>query len=163
LIARELWLDRAFLILIAFVIVFQIMLLVKHFYNLSFFWAFIPLMLLLPFFLFYSKSVTSLVSSFKEPDEKILSTTSAITKVKRVIYGHTHIIRHEMIGAVEHLNSGCWSAAFTDVECTQAIDQKTFVWISPFENERKAEIYAFDGEGATLAFSQRRDTSTRRV
>lgn len=147
LIARELWLDRAFLIMIAFLIVFQLMILIKQFFALSFFWAFIPLFLLLPFFLFYSRSVTSLVSSFKEPDERILSSASAITNVRRIIYGHTHLIRHEMIGAVEHLNSGCWSAAFTDVECTKSIDQKTFVWLEPYgENQRRAHLYAYDGE-----------------
>ncbi|MEZ0392922.1 MAG: hypothetical protein ACAH59_11950 [Pseudobdellovibrionaceae bacterium] len=147
LIARELWLDRAFLIMIAFLCVFELMILAKQFFDVSFFWAFIPLMMLLPFFLFYSKSVTSLVSSFKEPDERILASASAITKVNRIIYGHTHLIRHEMIGAVEHLNSGCWSPAFTDVECTKAIDQKTFVWLQPSaQGPRQAQLYAFDGE-----------------
>lgn len=156
LIARELWLDRAFFILIAFLIIFQIMILFKQFYNLSFFWAFIPLFALLPFFLFYSRSVTSMVSSFKQPDEKILSTASAITNVKRIIYGHTHIIRHEMIGAVEHLNSGCWSPAFLDVECTKAMDQKTFVWLEPdLKQGRKAQLFIFDGETSHDAFQKR--------
>jgi UDP-2,3-diacylglucosamine pyrophosphatase LpxH len=153
LIARELWLDRAFLLFIGFLVVFEIMILVKQFFDLSFFWALIPLVMLLPFFLFYSKSVTSLVSSFKEPDERILATASAITKVKRIVYGHTHLIRHEMIGAVEHLNSGCWSPAFTDVECTQAMDQKTFVWLQPGQTEqRQARLYIFDGEKSQEAF-----------
>ena len=157
LIARELWLDRAFFILIAFIVIFQIMILVKQFYNLSFFWAFIPLFALLPFFLFYSRSVTSLVSSFKEPDEKVLSTASAITNVKRIIYGHTHIIRHEMIGAVEHLNSGCWSPAFMDVECTKALDQKTFVWLEPdLKQGRRAQLFIFDGETSHDAFQKKR-------
>ncbi len=154
LILRELWLDRAFLILISFLVIFWIMLLVKQFLDLSFFWAIIPLATLLPFFLFYSNSVTSLVSSFKEPDERILSTASAITKVNRIIYGHTHIIRHEMIGSVEHLNSGCWSPAFKDVECTKALDQKTFVWLEPGEsNQRFAQLFVYDGEKSQLAFS----------
>lgn len=69
---------------------------------------------------------------------------SAITRVKRIIYGHTHAVRHEMIGAVEHLNSGCWSPAFLDIECTKPIDQKTYVWIAPTESgERQAELYRF--------------------
>jgi UDP-2,3-diacylglucosamine pyrophosphatase LpxH len=163
LLARELWLDRAFMILISFLIVLQIMLLVKQFLHVSFFWAFIPLMILLPFFLFYSKSVTSLVSSFKEPDEKILSTASSITRTKRIIYGHTHLIRHEMIGAVEHLNSGCWSPAFTDVECTKAMDQKTFVWIEPHKDERVAEVFVFDGQGSQIAFSRKKPNTARRA
>jgi UDP-2,3-diacylglucosamine pyrophosphatase LpxH len=144
LLARELWLDRAFIILIAFFVIFEIMILIRQIFDVSFFWAFIPLFLLIPFFLFYSQSITSLVSSYKEPDERILSMASAITRVNRIIFGHTHHICHEMIGAVEHLNSGCWSPAFLDVECTEAIDQKTFVWIEPDEEYgRKAKVLIF--------------------
>lgn len=148
LLARELWLDRAFMIFLAFFLLFELMMFVRQVYDLSFFWALIPMFLLLPFFLFYSKSITSLVSSYKEPNERILAMTSTITKVKRVIYGHTHHVRHEMIGAVEHLNSGCWSPAFLDIECTKPLDQKTYIWISPQETgERQAELYKFiDGQ-----------------
>ncbi|MBO9665738.1 MAG: hypothetical protein J7501_02870, partial [Bdellovibrio sp.] len=122
-----------------------------------FFWAFIPLFLLLPFFLFYSKSITSLVSSYKEPDDRVLAMASAITKVNRIVYGHTHHTRHEIIGSVEHLNSGCWSPAFLDVECTKPIDQKTFVWISPAENNsRQAELCKFvDGKSEVVNPSAR--------
>jgi UDP-2,3-diacylglucosamine pyrophosphatase LpxH len=153
LIARELWLDRAFLLFIGFLAVFELMILTKQFFDLSIFWALIPLVLLLPFFLFYSKSVTSLVSSFKEPDERILAMASAITKVNRIVYGHTHLIRHEMIGSVEHLNSGCWSPAFLDVECTRALDQKTYVWLRPgLHQQRQAELFIYDGEKSLEAF-----------
>jgi hypothetical protein len=148
LLARELWLDRAFLIFVAFFIIFQMMILVRQIYEVSFFWAFIPLFLCVPFFLFYSQSISSLVSSYKEPDERTLSMASAITKVHRIVYGHTHKIRHEMIGAVEHLNCGTWSPAFLDVECTRSIDQKTFVWLEPNEKQgRSAALFIFkDGE-----------------
>lgn len=152
LLARELWLDRAFIIFVAFYLIFQLMIFVRAIYEISFFWAFIPLFLLLPFFLFYSKSVTSLVSGYKEPDDRVLAMTSAITKVNRIVYGHTHHTRHEMIGSVEHLNSGCWSPAFLDVECTKPLDQKTFVWISPGEaGARQAELFKFvDGKPELL-------------
>ena len=131
LLLRELWLDRALLLLVSFLLIFQVMLLVRQIYDVSFFWALIPLLLCAPFFLFYSQSISSLVSSYKEPDERILSLTSRIVHLQRIVYGHTHQPRHEMIGAVEHLNSGTWSPAFKDVECTQASDQKTCVWIAP--------------------------------
>nr|BFD61369.1 hypothetical protein BdHM001_00500 [Bdellovibrio sp. HM001] len=152
LLARELWLDRAFIIFVAFYLIFQLMVVVRSIYEISFFWAFIPLFLLLPFFLFYSKSVTSLVSGYKEPDDRVLAMTSAITKVNRIVYGHTHHTRHEIIGSVEHLNSGCWSPAFLDVECTKPLDQKTFVWISPGESgTRQAELFKFvDGKSELL-------------
>lgn len=152
LLARELWLDRAFIIFIAFFLIFQLMVFVRSVFEISFFWAFIPLFLLLPFFLFYSKSVASLVSSFKEPDERVLSMASAITKVKRIVFGHTHHVRHEIIGSVEHLNSGCWSPAFLDVECTNPLDQKTFVWIRPAgHGGRQADVLKFvDGKSEVV-------------
>lgn len=153
LIARELWLDRALLLVITFLVLFELMLLVKQFFALSFFWVFIPLFLLLPFFMFYSRSVVSLVSSYKEPDERVLATASAITNVQRIVYGHTHVIRHELIGSVEHLNSGCWSPAFKDVECTIALDQKTFVWLEPtLKGNRQAKVYIFDQDHSREAF-----------
>jgi UDP-2,3-diacylglucosamine pyrophosphatase LpxH len=168
MIARELWLDRFFLILISFALIFIFMLMVKQVFDISMFWGFIPLFILLPFFLFYSRSVQSMVSSYKEPDERVLSMAGAITGVRRVIYGHTHLIRHEMIGAIEHLNSGCWSAAFTDVECTTAIDHKTYVWIEPTEtSERKATLFAFEDNQSREAFAltnrDRRSQKKRRA
>ena len=107
---------------------------------------------MIPFFLFYSQSIASLVSSYKEPDERTLAMASAITHVNRIVYGHTHQIRHELIGPVEHLNSGCWSPAFLDVECIQSIDQKTFVWLEPLAaNERKASLLIFKEGGSREA------------
>lgn len=149
-LARELWLDRAFLVFIAFFVILQAMFFIRAVYEVSFFWGLIPLFIMLPFFLFYSKSVSSLVGSYKEPDDRILAMASAITNVKRIVYGHTHHVRHEIIGSVEHLNSGCWSPAFLDVECTKPIDQKTYVWISPSETgNRQAEVFRFDTDSET--------------
>ncbi|MES3037395.1 MAG: metallophosphoesterase [Bdellovibrionota bacterium] len=141
LVFRELWLDRAFIVLIAFFLIYQVFSALKIWFGISLFWGFIPLFLFLPFFLFYSKSIQSLVSGYKEPEDRILALTSAITRVNRVVYGHTHKVRHELIGAVEHLNPGCWSPAFLDIECTKPIDQKHYVWICPDESGlRKAEL-----------------------
>jgi UDP-2,3-diacylglucosamine pyrophosphatase LpxH len=148
LIARELWLDRAFIILVALVLVFYIFTALKAAFGISLFWAFIPIAFFLPFFLFYSRSVMSMVSSYKEPDDRILAMTAVITKVKRVVYGHTHHKRHEIIGAVEHLNSGTWSPAFEDVEYKKPIEQRNFVWISPGDplkdGGRRAELLKFE-------------------
>lgn len=148
LIARELWLDRAFLILLAIMVIFYIFTVLNAAFGISLFWAFIPASLFLPFYLFYSRSVMSLVSSYKEPDDRILAMTAVITKVKRVVYGHTHRTRHEIIGAVEHLNSGTWSPAFEDVEYKKPIEQRSFVWLSPQESSkeggRRAELLKFE-------------------
>jgi hypothetical protein len=139
--------------MISFYVIFLLMIFIRQIFDVSFFWAFVPLFLLLPFFLFYSKSVSSLVSGYKEPDEKILATAASITKVQRIIYGHTHITRHEILGPVEHLNSGCWSPAFLDVECTKSVDQKTFVWLSPEASGqgRQAQLLIFDQDGSREA------------
>lgn len=145
IIAKELWLDRAFLVVIVFLLIIQLFVFIQSVFDISIFWMLIPLSLFFPFFIFYSKSVTSEVLEYKEPNEKILVLTSLIAKVKRVVYGHTHVARHEVIGAVEHLNSGTWSPAFLDVECTQPVGQKTFVWIYP-----KASSSATEGRDAQL-------------
>lgn len=159
MVARELWLDRAFLVLIFLLIVTQGMFLVRQVTDVSLFWMLLPLLLVLPFFLFYSQSITSMVSSYKEPDERILSVAGAIARVRRVVYGHTHRVRHEMIGAIEHLNSGCWSPAFLDVECTRSIDQKTFVWIEPVEGkDRVASVRIFKDGTSKELFSTGRKT-----
>lgn len=143
-IARELWLDRAFLVLLGFLFIFQIFTFIKLAYDLSFFWMFIPLFLTMPFFIFYAKSIHSDVSSVKEPNEYILSMAARITHVRRIIYGHTHVPRHEIVGTVEHLNSGTWSPAFLDVECTKPFGKKTYVWIEPgVQGERVAQLREF--------------------
>ena len=146
IIARELWLDRAFLILITLVALLQVFLFIKQVYDLSFFWMFIPILIFVPFFLFYSRAIKSNVAQYKKPQDDILAMSGAITKTGRVIYGHTHVVRHEIIGAIEHLNSGSWSPAFRDVECTKPIGQKTFVWLQPApEGGREARIVHFSG------------------
>lgn len=159
-VARELWLDRAFLILLTLLALLEVFLFIKRVYELSFFWMFIPILLLMPFFLFYSRTIKSNVTQYKEPQDDILAMTGTITKTGRVIYGHTHIIRHEVIGAIEHLNPGSWSPAFLDVECTKPIGQKTFVWIQPGpQGVREARIFHFDGfsEANVAARRVRRD------
>lgn len=144
LIARELWLDRAFIILLSLILIFYIFTFLKATFGISLFWGFVPVLAFLPFFLFYSRSIMSLVSSYKEPDDRILAMTALITKVKRVVYGHTHLPRHEIIGAVEHLNSGTWSPAFKDPEYKIPVEQRNYVWISPGEGGRKAQLLKFD-------------------
>ena len=152
MMARELWLDRALLLLLGFVIILELMNWVHSLFHLSFYWAMAPLLIFLPFFLFYSKSVVSKVHQFKEPDEVVLSKTLLITGAARVVYGHTHIPRHETIGAVEHLNSGTWSPAFLDVECTRSMDLKTFVWIEPAPDKstRVASLLTYKSGKAQL-------------
>lgn len=146
LIAKELWLDRLFLILFGFIATYVVVSFLKSYLNISYFWIFFPLALLVPFFLFYARSVSSLVSEYKEPSEILLTKQAELTGVRRIVYGHTHIPRHEFYGGVEHLNSGSWSPAFTNVECTESFEKNTYVWIAPSNEElyhRKAELLKF--------------------
>ena len=157
IVARELWLDRAFMILIGLLGLFQLFLFIKQVYELSFFWMFIPILLLVPFFLFYSRSIYSNVHEYKEPQDDVLAMASSITRTNRIVYGHTHIVRHEIIGAVEHLNPGTWSPAFTDVECTKAFGQKSFVWIQPSsDGAREARVFNFQDREAVHVGRQRK-------
>lgn len=146
LIAKELWLDRLFLILFGFIVIYFIVSTLNNYLGISLYWVFLPLALFIPFFLFYARSVTSLVSEYKEPSEVLLSRQAEIAEVERVVYGHTHVPRHEYYGFVEHLNSGTWSPAFTNVECTEAFERNTYVWIKPGEGgeiSRTAELLQF--------------------
>lgn len=149
IVARELWLDRALLLLFGLLGLLQVILLIKQIYDISVFWIFIPILLMVPFFLFYSRSIRSNVEQYKEPQPDVLAMVGAITKVRRVIYGHTHVIRHEVFGSVEHLNPGSWSPAFLDVECTKPIGQKAFVWLNPAaDGTREARVYHFTESGS---------------
>jgi UDP-2,3-diacylglucosamine pyrophosphatase LpxH len=154
IIMKELWLDRAFILMALLGMLYVVFLQINNLFNVSVWWLFIPLSLFIPFFLFYSRSVRSTVHEFKEPREKTLSLTGLIAKVSRVVYGHTHIVRHEMIGAIEHLNSGTWSPAFLDVECEKPIGQKTFVWIYPGQQGvREAKVYQIKGDEISEVFA----------
>ncbi len=142
IIMRELWLDRAFMMLITLSVLYLFFLQIDNLFDISVWWMFLPVLLFVPFFIFYVRSVGSDVHEFKEPRENILSLSGLIAKVSRVVYGHTHVVRHELIGAIEHLNSGTWSPAFLDVECEKPVGQKTFVWIYPGEGGmREARVY----------------------
>lgn len=158
LLLQELWLDRAFLFLVGLAVIFQVFLLIKQVVDISFLWAILPILLLAPFFVFYSKSVISQVSAYKEPNDTLLLNAAKINGVQRIVHGHIHEIRHEMRGAIEYLNSGTWSPAFTDVECREKIDTKTFVWIEPQSANlaRKATVQVFQGNHSFEAFGQGR-------
>ncbi len=150
-VMRELWLDRAFILLLGLLGLFEIFLFIKQVYAISVFWMFIPIVILIPFFLFYSRSVYSKVIEYKEPQEDILAMSGAITHTSRIIYGHTHEVRHEVVGAIEHLNPGSWSPAFLDVECKKPIGHKTFIWIEPgSKGVRESNLYQFGGKGTRI-------------
>ncbi len=147
IVLRELWLDRAFLFLIGLFASFQIYSILKITLNISFWWILIPIVIFLLFFLFYNASVSSSVSKYKEPKEQIMNLSQRITRARRVVYGHTHILMHKNIAGVEHLNAGTWSPAFTDIECTESILQRGYVWIEQtLLDERRAQLFVYQND-----------------
>jgi UDP-2,3-diacylglucosamine pyrophosphatase LpxH len=163
LILRELWLDRAFLLLLGLLLLYLLFSQIRLLFGVAIYWMFIPFLLFVPFFLFYARSVTSVVRDFKEPQDERLNLSGVIAGVQRVVYGHTHVVRHEIIGSVEHLNSGTWSPAFLDVECRKPVGQKTFVWIYPGKGSRReAKALRFVDGAAQNVFASNVSKSDRR-
>ncbi len=161
LLARELWIDQALLVLIIFLITYVIFVNIKLFFGISFFWMFIPLAFFIPFFIFYSRTFKSQVLNYKAPKLRIFQIASQITRVKRIIYGHTHTWMHKNFEDIEHLNSGTWSPAFFDVECTKPFYKRTFVWIEKIKNKasRVAKLYQYKEGKCYQLFGQRPSNS----
>lgn len=147
-IMRELWLDRAFMVILALFLLLYIFLLIDKIYALSFFWLFAPIVLMFPPYFLYARNVHSYVHQYRRPDEEKMTMAGMITNTRRSVFGHTHVLRHEVIGGIEHLNPGTWSPAFLDVECTKKEGQNAFIWIEPVEEGlmREATMYVVDGE-----------------
>lgn len=130
-ILRELWLDRAILLGLAFFISFQFFSFLNVFVSVSIWWFIIPLALLLPLLIFYSRSVTSDVYRAQKSAFASIPIVAKITGVSRIIHGHTHREDHFRSESVEYLNTGTWSPAYLDVECTKPHGRKCFAWIKP--------------------------------
>jgi UDP-2,3-diacylglucosamine pyrophosphatase LpxH len=164
-ILRELWLDRAILLVLIFLGSFQFFSLLKIFANVSIWWLFIPLGLLLPCFIFYARSVQSEVDAMQEAAYQLAPLSARIARVKRIIQGHTHHELHNWVEDIEFLNTGSWSPAFLDVECKQPVGRKCFAWIRPdtTEDEVKAHrisnLYEWQKGKAVLIPPQGRDST----
>jgi UDP-2,3-diacylglucosamine pyrophosphatase LpxH len=159
-ILRELWLDRA--ILLGFIIFgsFQFFSVLNVFAHVSLWWFVIPLALLIPIFIFYARSVQSEVNATQNSAMEMASLSARITKVKRIVQGHTHDELHRILSAqsnqdkdeIEILNTGTWSPAYQDVECSKPYGRKCFAWIRPQEtsSQRMSQLYEWTGTKAVL-------------
>ena len=128
---RELWLDRAILFGLVVAFSFQMFLFFNVFANVSIWFFIIPFTILFPAFIFYARSIRSGVQDSQEEAFHKIPIAAKIANVKRVIHGHTHISKHCLFDGVEYLNTGTWSPAFYDVECTKPYGKKCFAWIHP--------------------------------
>lgn len=130
-IFQVLWIDRAFIFLVGILFFIQLFLVIDQLVDIQFYWMIVPLLLLAPFFIFYSSTVVNGIKGSKDPGEQRLRWLSLLTQTHRVVFGHTHIVKHEIIGSVEYLNPGSWSPIFEDIECKRPLTRFAFVKISP--------------------------------
>ncbi len=149
-IARELWLDRALLLALAAFASFQIFSVLNVFVRLSVWWVVVPFAVFLLPLVFYARSVQSEVRETEINIHRRLPTAARIAGVARVVLGHTHRERHTGIRGVELLNTGTWSSAYHDVECTRPYGRKCFAWIhpDPAGEERVAELRVWNDPGS---------------
>ena len=151
-IARELWLDRALLLFLGAFVSFQIFSVLNVFVRLSVWWIAVPFAIFLLPFVFYARSVQSEVRETEINIHKRLPTAARIAGVSRVILGHTHRERHTGLRGVELINTGTWSSAYHDVECTKPYGRKCFAWIypDPAGEERTAQLRVWNDPGSEV-------------
>ncbi|MGK5086491.1 metallophosphoesterase [Bdellovibrionota bacterium FG-2] len=149
-VMRELWLDRAIFLVLIFFVSFQFFSLLNVIVQVSFWWFVVPIFLLVPFFIFYARSVESELEANQTEGINVAPLSARIVRVSRVVQGHIHRILHLQVEGVEYLNTGTWSPAFHDVECTQPYGKKCFAWIRPGNTGRIGELYEWKDPGIEL-------------
>ena len=150
-ILRELWLDRALLLGLMVFGSFQAFSVMNVFVTVSVWWFIVPLAIMIPVFMSYAQSVDSEVDKTQTASFEMVPLSARIAKVSRVIHGHIHRERHSWIENIEYLNTGTWSPAFRDVECTQPFGRKCFAWIKPQgTGGRTSELYEWTDSGVEL-------------
>ena len=142
-ILRELWLDRALLLIAAFYVASQVFLTVNIVLPASIWWFLVPLFLLLPFFTAYAIGVKSQVFQGPMINHETAELLYKITGCTRLIFGHNHEPEHSRIGQLEYVNSGFWSPAYKEPECLNRIGTQTFIWLKSDADAktRRAELW----------------------
>lgn len=147
-IARELWLDRVFLLIAIFVVTLEIHGFVQLFASVGVIWWFALIGLVMPAFVFYARTIQSDVDNLDWQIRQRLPTVARLVNVRRVVLGHTHREGHLHLDGVELLNAGTWSPAFRDVACTEPVGRRCVVWIRPNDaGQRTATVEAWTGDG----------------
>lgn len=152
-ILRELWLDRAIMLALIVFVSLQFFGFLNLFATLSVWWFIVPVAGLLPMFIFYARTVKPEVAETQRQALTAAPLAARLAGVSRTIQGHTHIEGHCWLDGIEYLNTGTWSPAFHDVECTQPFGRKCFAWIrpgGPTGRSRIADLLEWDGEKALL-------------
>jgi hypothetical protein len=149
-IARELWLDRFFLLAFIGFLSFEIYALINLAVSISWIWFLLFFVLLIPVLIYYAKNIKSEVMPSLEEALRQSPLIAQITKTQRVIFGHTHREMHTFVDRTEVLNTGTWSPAFKDPECRESYGKKCFAWIKPAADPaagRTAEVYIWKDPG----------------
>ncbi|MDP2315754.1 MAG: metallophosphoesterase [Pseudomonadota bacterium] len=147
-VARELWLDRVGLLVLLVAVVFQLSTALHWMSGVGWGWAVVLFLALLPFYVAYSRSCRSDVGNTEANIERRIGELGRIARVSRVVMGHTHRAATRRHDGVAFLNTGHWSPAYDDVECTIKVGTNAFAWVHPGRDAREAELRVFDGEGS---------------
>lgn len=148
-VARELWLDRAALLVLLMVAAFQVGSTLRWFGDVGPVWIGVVFLGLLPAFFAYARSCRSEVGNTEVNMHRFLGRLARAAGVRRVVMGHTHRAGTTEVDGVLFLNTGHWSSAFDDVECEKPVGTNGFVWVDrAHEAGAQAELRAFDGVGS---------------
>ncbi len=140
-ILRELWLDRALIVLFVLSVALQFGGTLKILLDVPMLWSVIPLLLIfLPFFVFYTRSIRPKVRQYKVARRKRLKTAQKITGIRRIVNGHTHEASHSMFGDIEYFNTGFWSAPCINIDCSRREQNRHFVWLRPKSSQEREAV-----------------------
>lgn len=156
-IARELWLDRLAVAAGIVLLSFQVFAFIYIWFPISLAWWVASLFLLIPAMNYYARNIKSEVMAAQEEAMMQAPLIAKISKVNRVIFGHTHRELHAFLEGVEVLNTGTWSPAFKNPECTEAYGKKCIAWIKPSEtNSETAQRFSclYEWEEAVESLKQ---------
>lgn len=158
-IMKELWLDRAFLLMLIFFVSFGFFSVINVFIQVSFWWFAVPFFILFPVFIFYARSVRSHVGAAQEAATHFAPFAAQIARVSRVVHGHTHQEKHLGYEGIDLINTGTWSPAYLDLECTKPYGRKCFAWIRPNDtgSGRVGELFEWRDPGMELIRKEKKE------
>lgn len=144
MVLRELWLDRALLMIGLLFVAWEIVLAINFVWPIRVFWVMVPLVLLSPAYWLYARAVHSEVFAKPLLSPQCATWLHQITGVSRCIVGHTHVP-----GAIRSAQLRCGTAdlghaAFSEPECINRVTVPTFVWLKPNDDgPRECQLWTW--------------------
>jgi UDP-2,3-diacylglucosamine pyrophosphatase LpxH len=147
-LARELWLDRALLLAGVVWASLHVGDLLGWAAGASPAWHLLAFAVLMIPFAIYARGVRSEADRVEHLTRKRAPEAARAAGVARVVLGHTHVAYHVESDGIELLNTGTWSPAFHDVECTRPYGRKCFAWLAPVAGgSREARLLEWRDDG----------------